>query len=65
MVERVAKQVFIPFTVGGGIKTIEDMRSILLAGADKVAVNSQAVKNPQIIKKKLRPILAPSVLLRQ
>ena len=45
-----AKQVFIPFTVGGGIKTIEDMRSILLAGADKVAVNSQAVKNPQIIK---------------
>ena len=50
MVERVAKQVFIPFTVGGGIKTIEDMRSILLAGADKVAVNSQAVKNPQIIK---------------
>ena len=50
MVEQVAKQVFIPFTVGGGIKTIEDMRSILLAGADKVAVNSQAVKNPQIIK---------------
>ncbi len=50
MVEQVAKQVFIPFTVGGGIKTIEDMRSILLAGADKVAINSQAVKNPQLIK---------------
>lgn len=50
MVEQVAKQVFIPFTVGGGIKTIEDMRSILLAGADKVTINSQAVKNPQLIK---------------
>lgn len=50
MVEQVAKQVFIPFTVGGGIKTVEDMRSILLAGADKVAINSQAVKNPQLIK---------------
>lgn len=50
MVEQVAKQVFIPFTVGGGIKTVEDMRSILLAGADKVVINSQAVKNPQLIK---------------
>lgn len=50
MVEQVAKQVFIPFTVGGGIKTVEDMRSILLAGADKVSINSQAVKNPQLIK---------------
>lgn len=50
MVEQVAKQVFIPFTVGGGIKSVEDMRSILLAGADKVSINSQAVKNPQLIK---------------
>lgn len=50
MVEQVAKQVFIPFTVGGGIKTVEEMRSILLAGADKVSINSQAVKNPQLIK---------------
>lgn len=50
MVEQVAKQVFIPFTVGGGIKTVEDMRSILLAGADKVSINSQAVKKPQLIK---------------
>lgn len=50
MVEQVAKQVFIPFTVGGGIKTVDDMRSILLAGADKVSINSQAVKNPQLIK---------------
>lgn len=50
MVEQVAKQVFIPFTVGGGIKNVEDMRAILLAGADKVAINSQAVKNPELIK---------------
>ena len=49
MVEDVAKQVFIPFTVGGGIKSIEDMRSILTAGADKVAINSAAVKNPSLI----------------
>lgn len=50
MVESVAKQVFIPFTVGGGIKTIDDMKQLLLAGADKVSINSQAVKNPELIK---------------
>lgn len=49
MVEKVAQQVFIPFTVGGGIKTIEDMRVMLSAGADKVAINSAAVKNPDLI----------------
>jgi imidazole glycerol-phosphate synthase subunit HisF len=50
MVEKVAKQVFIPFTVGGGIASIEDMRRLLKAGADKIAINSAAVKNPQLIK---------------
>jgi len=49
MVEKVAKQVFIPFTVGGGIKTIEDMKVLLSAGADKVAINSAAVKTPDLI----------------
>lgn len=49
MVKRVAKEVFIPFTVGGGIRTVEDFRTILNAGADKVAVNSAAIKNPQLI----------------
>lgn len=50
MVERVAREVFIPFTVGGGIRTVEDFRTILNAGADKVAVNSAAIKRPELIK---------------
>ena len=45
-----ASQVFIPFTVGGGIRTVDDMRAILKAGADKTSVNSAAVKNPEIIR---------------
>jgi imidazole glycerol-phosphate synthase subunit HisF len=49
MAKAVAEQVFIPFTVGGGIRTVEDMRAMLLAGADKVSVNSAAVRNPQVI----------------
>lgn len=49
MVEKVAKSVFIPFTVGGGIKTIDEINILLKAGADKVALNSAAVKNPEII----------------
>ena len=44
-----AAQVFIPFTVGGGIRTVEDMRVMLKAGADKISVNSAAVKNPALI----------------
>ncbi len=49
MVRRVAEQVFIPFTVGGGIRSVEDMNKMLKAGADKVSVNSSAVDNPQLI----------------
>jgi cyclase len=49
VVRRVAEQIFIPFAVGGGIGSMEDMRAVLLAGAEKVSVNSQAVKNPSII----------------
>ncbi|MCK5283813.1 MAG: imidazole glycerol phosphate synthase subunit HisF [Nanoarchaeota archaeon] len=49
IVKAVAKKVFIPFTVGGGIRTIEDMREILKAGADKVSVNTAAVNNPKLI----------------
>jgi cyclase len=49
-VERVANQVFMPLTVGGGIRTVEDMRGMLLAGADKVSVNSAAVHDPNLLK---------------
>ena len=50
IVERVASQVFIPFTVGGGIRTVEDFTTLLRAGADKVSVNSAALKNPELIR---------------
>jgi cyclase len=49
MVRAVADTVFIPFTVGGGIRTVEDIRAILLAGADKVSINSAAVRRPEFI----------------
>lgn len=49
MVSKVAQKVFIPFTVGGGIKSVDDIKSLLKAGADKAAVNSAAVKNPELI----------------
>lgn len=50
LAERVAEQVFIPFTVGGGLRTVDDMRQALLAGADKVSLNSAAVANPGLIR---------------
>ena len=50
LISRVASQVFIPFCVGGGITTVDDIRSTILAGAEKISLNSQAVKNPDLIK---------------
>lgn len=50
VVNAVAKEIFIPFTVGGGIRSVEDIRKMLLAGADKVSLNSAAVKNKMLIK---------------
>jgi cyclase len=49
LVNRIAREINIPFTVGGGIDSLEDARSIIKAGADKVSINSSAVKNPQLI----------------
>jgi cyclase len=51
LVRRTAEKIFIPLTVGGGIRTLEDIRNLLNAGADKVSLNSSAVKDPSIIKK--------------
>jgi cyclase len=50
IIEAVASQVFIPLTVGGGVRTVEDVRRLLNAGADKVSFNSAAVANPQVIR---------------
>ena len=49
VVEKVAEQVFIPLTVGGGVRTVDDVRRLLNAGADKVSINTAAVNNPQVV----------------
>ena len=49
LVRRVAEKVFIPFTVGGGIRTVDDFRAVLREGADKVSVNSAAIDRPELI----------------
>ena len=58
-----ASQVFIPFTVGGGIRTVEDMRVILKAGADKISINSAAVKNPDVIAEGARKFGSQCIVL--
>ena len=54
VVERTGDVVFIPFTVGGGLRNIEDIKAILRAGADKVSLNTSAVQNPDLIKESSR-----------
>ena len=49
MVRRVAETVFIPFTVGGGIRTVDDFRALLREGADKISINSSAINTPELI----------------
>ena len=51
VVEKVASEIFIPFSVGGGISTVQDMRAVLLAGAEKISVNSAAVKHPKSFRR--------------
>jgi cyclase len=63
VVRRVAEEIFIPFSVGGGIRTVEDMRSVLLAGAEKVSVNTEAVKNPEIISEGARAFGSQCIVL--
>ena len=50
VVKRTASEVFVPLTVGGGVRTLNDVRNLLLAGADKIAINTAAVNNPQFVK---------------
>ena len=50
IIRRAAEQIFIPLTVGGGVRTVDDVRRLLRAGADKVAINTAAIKNPKLIK---------------
>jgi cyclase len=63
VVSRVAQQVFIPFSVGGGLRTVADCSKVLLAGAEKVNVNSAAVKNPQLIADASKAFGAQCVVL--
>ena len=63
VVRKVAETIFIPFSVGGGIRTVEDMRAVLLAGAEKVSVNSSAVKNPEIIREGAKAFGSQCVVL--
>lgn len=63
VVRRVASQIFIPFAVGGGIGSVDDMRAVLLAGAEKISVNSQAVKNPTIIQEGARRFGSQAIVL--
>jgi len=63
VVRRVAETIFIPFSVGGGIQTLEEMRQVILAGAEKVSVNSGAVKNPDIIREGAKAFGSQCVVL--
>lgn len=63
MARRVADEVFIPFTIGGGVRAPEDFRTLLLAGADKCAINSAAVRNPDLINEAARRFGAQCVVV--
>ena len=63
VVHRVAEEIFIPFSVGGGIRSLEDMRQVLLAGAEKVSVNTAAVKDPKIIAEGARAFGSQCIVL--
>ena len=63
VVRKVAETIFIPFSVGGGIRTVEDMRRVILAGAEKVSVNTEAVQNPAIIAEGARAFGSQCIVL--
>jgi imidazole glycerol-phosphate synthase subunit HisF len=63
LVERVSREVFIPLTVGGGLRTVEDIRAVLRAGADKAAVNTAAVKRPELIREASRRFGSSTIIV--
>src|SRR5205085_3494902 len=63
MARRVADTVFIPFTVGGGIRTVEDMRRMLASGADKVSVNTAAIREPAVITEGARAFGSQAIVV--
>src|SRR5215467_8803594 len=63
VVSNVAREIFIPFSVGGGLRTLDDMRAVLLAGAEKVSIDSGAVRNPDIINQGSRAFGAQCIVL--
>jgi len=63
VISRVAEQCFMPLTVGGGVRTLDDIRNLLLAGADKVSINSQAVKRPEFVREAARKFGAQCIVV--
>src|SRR5215813_14892338 len=63
VVSAVASEIFIPFSVGGGLRTLDDMRAVLLAGAEKVSIDSGAVRNPRIIAEGARAFGSQCIVL--
>ena len=63
MVRRTAEQVFIPLTVGGGVRTVDDVDALLRAGADKVGVNTAAVARPEFLREAAAPVRRPVLVL--
>src|SRR3989442_15188776 len=63
VVRRTAEQVFIPITVGGGIRSVEDIRATLSAGADKTSVNTAAVEHPEFLRAGAEQVGAPGIVL--
>jgi cyclase len=63
LITKTAREIFIPLTVGGGIRTIEDIRSVLRAGADKVCINTAAIKEPEFIKKASRVFGSSTIVI--
>jgi imidazole glycerol-phosphate synthase subunit HisF len=63
IIKKTANEIFIPLTVGGGLRTIEDIREVLRVGADKISLNTAAIKNPQIIKEASRKFGSSTILI--